>query len=210
MNPFEGSKQKRERIIPYAPLGETLAYNVKNKLRQTLSSEDFEALTKLKLEDPEIRNAFVDQYLKELSSAIDAGDDEKAVLNLEILAAGLNSLVPRSAGEKAHPGPGAQKESGVYKTYLGSGTRGQRILISPEYISGDRSQVYQWMFFPADEPAYSRDWQEGFKNLYGDRVVTYKSEFNPERPELYVPIRENIVGQCPCGSKKKYTECHGA
>lgn len=206
MNPFEGQKRKREMVIPYAALGDTLSYNVQIQLRQKLSPEDFKALAKLKLDDPEIRNTFVNRHLADVSAAIDAGDDERAVLALEILAAGLNSLVPVREGDKSFPGPGVQKESsGIYKTYLGSGTRGQRIMLAPD----DETKRYEWMRFPSDTPGISKDFQDGFKNLYGDRVVAYTG-LDPENPELYAPIRADIPGLCPCGSRKKYKKCHGA
>jgi hypothetical protein len=194
---------KVERAVPFAKLGLMLDASLKAKLKQRMSPNEFKTFSESTLEDSVACLEFAEGHLKSLAVALDAQDESRILEELDILAAGLNTLVPVFPKMKTSPASGASNEGDRYKIYLGSGTRGHRIFISRENETGK----FDWLRFPTDGEQMSLVLQQGFRNLFGDRAIDLSP--NPKTPELYVPIRDELVGICPCGSGKEFKQCHG-
>lgn len=200
------SPERPKKEPAHEPLADTLPYNTKIDLQQQLSKDEFEELIGKTLKDKKEREEFTEKYLKELRDALDAEDQKKVEEVLGLIGAGIHTLTPVQPGGKIGEIPGAQYENKNYVLYLASGTRGQRVRLSlRDYEAKD------FLTFNPDEPMYSEDLQEGFRNLFGDKVVEIRSKYaTPEDlSELAIQFRGDKRSLCPCGSEKEFGNCHG-
>ncbi len=172
-----------------------------------------ESLTEAELQrfgalDPKIeesREVLAEGLYARISRAHEAEDRESLRLALNILGAAVVELA-KSEDFPVMSVPGVQFDrpsGGLVYLYMCSGTSGERILLDAPYPR---------LCYPSDP--VGADLRRAFRTFFGPRVIPREPSISRYRddPMLYVvlDVPWAMQTQCPCGTNKRYDECHGA
>ncbi len=196
--------QKRVR---YFQLKDVLDRDGIRILSEYFDPESVQSMLETPLEQPDVRESYAGRMLDLLASGLSENNKEKIIAGLVGIGAGVSSVTATEdrCRESFFGCQVARDSTDKYVVALGSGTGGQRILLLPRPEGG-----YQRLLaFPSQGERLSGDYQRAFELLLGPRVVNISK---PEHePYLIAAINEEGGEDvCPCGSGKKYKQCHGA
>lgn len=208
-NPF--SISERGERVRFFRLGEVVDRDAMTKLTTVVGERGLQELLNLHLESPEAREIFVQRFLGAVASGLDGHDEARIVAGLVGIGAGVASLTATEhpADKVSFFGSDAHLDStGKYLVLLGSGTGGQRILLSPRPPK-EGGGFQRLLVFPSQGERISGKHQRAFQLLLGSRVQNLSPTEND--PHLVASIvDDNGIDFCPCHSGKKWNACHGS